>query len=109
LDDAVDVILGTHMDGIIATNTTLERPGLQSEYRGESGGLSGGPLRDRSETVLQKVVHRVKGEIPVVSVGGIMTPDDAKRRFDMGATLIQLYTGLVYRGPGLVREIVRYL
>jgi dihydroorotate dehydrogenase len=109
LDDAVDVILGTHMDGIIATNTTLERPGLQSEYRDESGGLSGGPLRDRSETVLQKVVRRVNGEIPVVSVGGIMTPGDAKRRFDMGAALIQLYTGLVYRGPGLVREIVRYL
>jgi dihydroorotate dehydrogenase len=110
LDDAVDVILGTHMDGIIATNTTLERrPGLRSEYRGESGGLSGGPLRDRSEIVLQKVVRRVNGEIPVVSVGGIMTLDDAKRRFDMGAALIQLYTGLVYRGPGLVREIVRYL
>ena len=109
LDDAVDVVLGTRMDGIIATNTTLERPELRSNYRVESGGLSGGPLRVRSEAVLQKVVRRVNGEVPVVSVGGIMTPEDAKRRFDLGATLIQLYTGLVYRGPGLVKAIVRAL
>jgi dihydroorotate dehydrogenase len=109
LDDALDVILGTRMDGIIATNTTVERPGLRSNYQGETGGLSGGPLRARSESVLQKVVRRVNGEIPVVSVGGIMSPEDAKRRFDMGATLIQLYTGLVYRGPGLVKTIVRTL
>ena len=109
LDDAVDAILSTRMDGIIATNTTLERPGLRSNDRSESGGLSGGPLRAQSEAVLQKIVRRVKGEIPVVSVGGIMTPDDAKRRFDMGATLIQLYTGLVYHGPALVKNIVRAL
>jgi dihydroorotate dehydrogenase len=109
LDDAVDAILSTRMDGIIATNTTLERPGLRSNNRGESGGLSGDPLRVQSEAVLQKIVRRVKGEIPVVSVGGIMTSDDAKRRFDMGATLIQLYTGLVYHGPGLVKNIVRSL
>ena len=109
LDDAVDVILGTHIDGIIATNTTLERRALRSNNRVESGGLSGAPLRVLSEAVLQRIVRRVNGEIPVISAGGIMTPDDAKRRFDMGATLIQLYTGLVYRGPGLVKEIVRSL
>jgi len=109
LDDAVDVILSTRMDGIIATNTTLERPGLRSDDRGESGGLSGAPLRARSERVLQRVVRRVNGGIPVISVGGIMTPDDAKRRFDLGASLIQLYTGLVYHGPGLVKRIVKSL
>jgi dihydroorotate dehydrogenase len=109
LDDAVDVILGTHIDGIIATNTTLERRALRSNNRVESGGLSGGPLRVLSEAVLQRIVRRVNGEIPVISAGGIMTPDDAQRRFDMGATLIQLYTGLVYRGPRLVKEIVRSL
>ena len=106
LNDAVDVILGTHMDGIIVTNTTLGREGLTSKHRGESGGLSGSPLRLRSEAVLCQVVKRVNGKIPIVGVGGIMNPDDAKRRLDLGATLIQLYTGLIYQGPGLVKKIL---
>jgi dihydroorotate dehydrogenase len=107
LEDALGVILDTGMDGVIATNTTLEREGLQSTYRGESGGLSGRPLTVRSEAVLAKVVKRLDGRIPVISVGGIMSPEDAKRRLDMGAALVQIYTGLVYAGPGLVKQIVR--
>ncbi len=106
LDEAVDVILSTHMDGIIATNTTLAREGLTSTYRGEIGGLSGSPLRLRSEAVLSQIARRVNGRIPIVSVGGIMTPEDAKRRLNMGATLIQVYTGLIYQGPGLVKKIL---
>jgi dihydroorotate dehydrogenase len=106
LDDAVGVILGTHMDGIIVTNTTLARDGLRSTPRGESGGLSGSPLRLRSEAVLCQVVKRVEVKIPIVSVGGIMNPEDAKRRLELGATLIQIYTGLVYAGPGLVKKIL---
>lgn len=106
LNDAVDVILSTHMDGIIVTNTTLARDGLTSKHRGETGGLSGSPLRLRSEAVLCQVVKRVNGKIPIVSVGGIMNPADATRRLDLGATLIQLYTGLIYQGPGLVKKIV---
>jgi dihydroorotate dehydrogenase len=105
LSEAVDVILDTHMDGIIVTNTTLAREGLKSAHRGESGGLSGSPLRRRSEAVLCQVVKRVNERVPVVSVGGIMNPDDAKRRLDLGAALIQLYTGLIYAGPGLVKKI----
>ena len=108
LDDAVDVILSTNMDGILATNTTLSREGLRSERRGETGGLSGGPLRLRSESVLRQVVRRVNGRIPIVSVGGIMNPEDAKRRLDMGATLVQIYTGLIYYGPGLVKKILEH-
>jgi len=69
--------------------------------------LSGSPLRVRSEAVLREVVKRVEGRIPVVSVGGIMTPEDAKRRLDMGAALVQVYTGLVYAGPGMVQKIIR--
>jgi dihydroorotate dehydrogenase len=107
LDDAVDVILATHMDGIILTNTTLAREGLTSPHRGESGGLSGSPLRLRSEAVLCQTVKRVDGKIPIVSVGGIMNPEDAKRRLDLGATLVQLYTGLIYQGPGLVKKTLR--
>jgi dihydroorotate dehydrogenase len=106
LDDAVDVILSTHMDGIIATNTTLARDGLTSSNRDETGGLSGSPLRVRSEAVLSHLVKQVDGKIPIVGVGGIMTPDDAKKRLDLGATLIQVYTGLVYQGPALVKKIL---
>src|SRR5688572_28076451 len=106
LDDAIGVILDKGMDGIIATNTTLARDELRSKQKSEAGGLSGSPLRVRSEAVLHQVVKRVDGRIPIVSVGGIMNPDDAKRRFDLGATLIQLYTGLVYEGPGLVKKIL---
>src|SRR6185369_16947427 len=90
LDEAVDVVLNTHMDGLIITNTTLARDGLRSQSRGESGGLSGRPLRLRSEAVLRQVVRRVNGNIPVVSVGGITNPEDARRRLDLGATLIQI-------------------
>lgn len=106
LNEAVDVILDTHMDGVIVTNTTLGREGLRSTHRDESGGLSGSPLRRRSEAVLCQVVKRVNGRIPVVSVGGIMNPEDAKRRLEAGATLIQVYTGLIYAGPGLVKKIL---
>ncbi len=106
LDEAVDVILGTRMDGIIVTNTTVRREGLHSRYQTESGGLSGAPLGRRSEAVLENVVHRVNGAIPIVSAGGIMSPEDAKRRLGMGATLIQIYSALAYCGPGLVKAIV---
>ena len=109
LDDALDVILQTRMDGVIATNTTLAREGLRSTRQSESGGLSGSPLRVKSEAVLSQVVKRVDGRLPVISAGGIMSPDDAKRRIEMGAALVQVYTGLVYRGPGLVKQIVRGL
>jgi dihydroorotate dehydrogenase len=88
------------------TNTTLGREGLRSEHRGETGGLSGVPLRLRSESVLCQVMKRVDGKTPIVSVGGIMNPEDAKRRLDLGATLIQIYTGLIYQGPGLVKKIL---
>jgi dihydroorotate dehydrogenase len=97
------------MDGVIATNTTLGREGLLSKHAGEIGGLSGEPLRVRSEAVLRSVVKKVEGRIPVVSAGGIMHPEHAQARLDLGAALVQVYTGLVYAGPSLVRQIVRTL
>lgn len=109
LSDALEAILNTHMDGVIVTNTTLGREGLKSKYRGETGGLSGSPLTVKSDAVLRQTVKYVSGRIPVVSAGGVMNPDDAKRRLEMGAALVQVYTGLVYRGPGLVKEIVKSL
>jgi dihydroorotate dehydrogenase len=71
--------------------------------------LSGSPLTVKSEAVLRQTLKFVNGEIPVVSAGGIMNPEDAKRRLEMGAALVQVYTGLIYRGPGLARDIVRAL
>ncbi len=109
LDDAIEVVLRTKMDGIIVTNTTLSRDGLKSNLRGEAGGLSGKPLREKSEAVLYQTVRRVNGAIPIVSAGGIMNPDDAKRRLDMGAALVQVYTGLIYGGPSLVKQMLASL
>jgi len=109
LDDAIGVILDQGMDGVIATNTTLARDGLRSMHQGETGGLSGSPLRGRSEAVLSRVVELVNGKVPIISAGGITCPDDAKKRLALGASLVQVYTGLIYRGPNLVREIVESL
>ncbi|MBE0671453.1 MAG: quinone-dependent dihydroorotate dehydrogenase [Anaerolineales bacterium] len=109
LDEAIEAIISARMDGVIVTNTTLGREGLRSNLKGESGGLSGSPLTAKSEAVLHRTIKRVNGEIPVVSAGGIMNPSDAKRRLDMGAALVQVYTGLIYRGPALVQEILKSL
>jgi dihydroorotate dehydrogenase len=109
LDAAVGVSVDKRMDGLIVTNTTLAREGLSSRHHVESGGLSGSPLRRRADDVLARAVARANGQLPVVGVGGIMRPEDARRKIDLGATLIQVYTGLIYRGPGLVKEIVRAL
>jgi len=107
LHDAIDVIIDSKMDGIIVTNTTVSRDGIKSSLKSESGGLSGKPLSPKSEAVLHQTVKRVNGKIPIVSVGGIMTPDDAKRRLDAGATLIQIYTGMIYHGPAFVKKILK--
>ncbi len=109
LDDAIGVILDKKMDGIIATNTTLSREGVRSNLKGETGGLSGSPLKGRSEAVLSRVVKLVHERVPIISAGGIASPEEAKKRLALGASLVQVYTGLVYRGPGLVKEILRNL
>jgi dihydroorotate dehydrogenase len=93
--------------GVIATNTTLSRDGLlgadAARGTGEAGGLSGRPLAARSREVVAFVAR--ESGLPVIGVGGVLDPDGALRLFDAGASLVQLYTGLVYRGPGLVRRI----
>ena len=97
------------MDGIIATNTSVDRPGLGSSNREEIGGLSGIPLRERSTEVVRHIYQLTSGELPIVGVGGVFSHEDAREKLEAGATLIQVYTGLVYRGPGLVREILEAL
>jgi dihydroorotate dehydrogenase len=109
LNDAIEAILRSQMDGIIVTNTTLSRARVRSSLRAEAGGLSGAPLKAQSEAILRQTVQKVNGAVPIVSVGGISHPDDVKKRLEMGAALIQIYTGLIYRGPGLVQQILRAL
>jgi dihydroorotate dehydrogenase len=113
-DTGIDVIarllVAHHMDAVIATNTTIARPGLEHEPRArESGGLSGPPLRALSTHVIRRLHASLQGRIPIIGVGGISNAEDAWEKLVAGADLVQLYTAFIYRGPGVVREIVRGL
>jgi dihydroorotate dehydrogenase len=109
LGEVLEVCTEHGIDGVIATNTTLGRRGVAprdaERAAAEAGGLSGRPLTERSRQVVEFVVR--ESGLPVIGVGGVLEPDDALRLFDAGASLVQLYTGLIYRGPGLVRRINR--
>jgi len=109
LEDALAAITTTGMDGVIATNTTIGREGLRSPVGQESGGLSGNPLKFRSREMVNLIYRQTNGQLPIIGVGGIMNPEDAKAMLDSGASLIQLYTGLIYAGPGLVKQILQSL
>lgn len=96
------------IDGLIATNTTIGRPGLQQVARAsEQGGLSGAPLRPRAGEVLRRLRSAVGADYPLIGVGGVIDGRQAREKLELGADLVQIYTGLIYRGPGLVRECVR--
>lgn len=94
------------LDGIIATNTTLARPGITLQ---EAGGLSGAPLTQSSTDVLKQFKKALKGKIPIIAAGGIMTPEEAQAKFAAGADLIQLYSGLIYKGPSLLTRCIKHL
>jgi dihydroorotate dehydrogenase len=104
--DAIGEILALaeshHLAGLIATNTTIDHSTVP-QHRQQTGGLSGVPVRQRSMEILSFIVKNTR--LPVVSVGGIFDADEALRRLDAGACLVQLYTGLIYRGPALIHEI----
>ncbi len=107
----IAAILHRHgVDALIATNTTLSREGVKDHpSAAETGGLSGAALRDRSRHMLSAFHRELGADIPIISVGGIDSVEEAQTRFELGASLIQLYTGLIYRGPGLVGDIARAL
>ncbi|MBE2200171.1 MAG: quinone-dependent dihydroorotate dehydrogenase [Anaerolinea sp.] len=107
LDGILDAVTNTGMDGLIATNTTLSRQGLSSSWQDETGGLSGRPLRDLSNAIIRYIVQHTHGNLPVIGVGGVQTAVDVKAKLDAGAALVQLYTGLVYEGPGIAGRILR--
>jgi len=109
LAGAVDAVRDTGLDGIIATNTTISRQGVHHRLAGEEGGLSGAGLTSRSTEVIRAIHDHCRGSLPIIGVGGIMSPDDAAAKIEAGATLVQIYTGLVYEGPGLVQRILKKL
>jgi dihydroorotate dehydrogenase len=107
LDDIVDIVQQTGIAGIIATNTTISREGLVSkdELKNETGGLSGKPLTKRSTEVIAYLHKKSKGAFPIIGVGGIHSAEDAVEKLKAGASLVQLYTGFIYEGPGLIKRI----
>ena len=101
----VDALLDCGIDGITATNTTIDHSAVAgSPHAEEAGGLSGAPLRDRATEVVERIRRQAGPSLPIIAVGGIMSGDDAVEKMQAGADLVQLYTGLIYRGPGIVGE-----
>ena len=107
--EILEVIDTNNIDGIIATNTTIDYPNLKSKNKNETGGLSGAPLYDKSNEVISFISKKTNGKLPIVGVGGISTPEQAVKKIEAGAHLIQLYTGIIYEGPGIVRKINKKL
>lgn len=110
LDQILELIEPREIDGIVATNTTISRPESDLEQvrrvYAETGGLSGRPLRQRSTDVIRHLARQTNGKVPIIGVGGIFNAEDAWEKITAGACLVQVYTGMIYEGPGLAREIV---
>ena len=110
LDEILELVGPRNIAGIVATNTTISRPqsndpAVQKVYA-EAGGLSGKPVRARSTEVVRHLYRQTKGSVPIIGVGGIFTAEDAWEKIAAGASLVQIYTGLIYEGPGITRRIV---
>ena len=103
--DIIEIINETKIAGVIATNTTISRDGLQSENKSETGGLSGKPLTNRSTEVIKFLSEKSNKSFPIIGVGGIHNAQDALDKLNAGASLVQLYTGFIYEGPQLVKDI----
>jgi dihydroorotate dehydrogenase len=111
LDDIVEIVQETKIAGLIATNTTVSRADLLTTglVVNEMGGLSGKPVRDKSTQVIKYLHQKSKGSFPIIGVGGIHSAKDAQEKLDAGASLVQIYTGFIYEGPGLVKRILKGL
>jgi len=109
LDEILTAVQDNQINAIIATNTTISREGLTSPYQNEAGGLSGTPLRQPSTEIIQQVYRQTNGRLPIIGVGGVRTAADVQAKLNAGASLVQLYTSLVYEGPGLPGRLLRDL
>ena len=103
--DIIDIVKETGIAGVIATNTTISREGLTSKDKEEAGGMSGKPLKERATEVIRFLSEKSNKAFPIIGVGGIMSPEDALEKLDAGASLVQVYTGFIYEGPKLIRDI----
>ncbi len=103
--DIIEIVATTKIDGIIATNTTISREGISSENKKEMGGLSGKPLNKRATEVIRFLSEKSNKSFPIIGVGGIHSAEDALEKLEAGASLVQLYTGFIYEGPGLIKDI----
>jgi len=113
IDDTLEIIKQTKLDGIVAVNTTSQRYNLtisENEItKIGNGGLSGKPLKERSTEIIKYIAGKTEGELPIIGVGGIMNADDALEKINAGASLVQVYTGFIYEGPALIKKIVKRL
>jgi dihydroorotate dehydrogenase len=114
VDDVIDLAMEIKLDGLVATNTTIERTGLNEISKIKSqqigpGGLSGSPLKERSTEIVKYIFQKTNGQLPIIASGGIFTGKDAKEKFDSGASLVQVWTGFIYEGPAIVKNISSYL
>lgn len=110
IDDVIDLAMEIKLDGLVATNTTIAREGLQTPQEKLEkigmGGLSGAPLRNRSSEIISHIYERTNGNLPIIGSGGIFTKEDATEKFNKGASLVQVWTGFIYEGPGIVKRIL---
>lgn len=114
IDDVIDLAMEIKLDGLVATNTTISREGLSEKSKVKSenigaGGLSGLPVKQRSTEIVKYISEKTKGEIPIIASGGIFTGADAKEKLEAGASLVQVWTGFIYEGPGIVKKICNSL
>ncbi|MFO7679106.1 MAG: quinone-dependent dihydroorotate dehydrogenase [Chloroflexota bacterium] len=109
LDEILTAIQNNGIDGIIATNTTLSRDGLSHKHQEESGGLSGRPLSQRSTEIIRYIARHTGSRLPIIGVGGVSSAADVQEKREAGASLVQIYTGLIYEGPGIAGQILRQL
>lgn len=109
LDGVLAAVLDQGVSGVIATNTTVSREGISDSLRHEKGGVSGRPLAARSNEVIASIYQQTGGRVPVIGVGGVQTAGDVRAKLAAGAALVQMYTGLVYEGPGVAGRILRAL
>ena len=110
LDGIAGVLLAARIDGLICTNTTTDRKGItHAQHAEEAGGLSGKPLFEKANNVLSGMAKRLGDQIPLIGVGGILSGADAAKKINAGASLVQFYSGMIYRGPALIRECVESL
>jgi dihydroorotate dehydrogenase len=108
VNEIADLLMQHHFDGVIATNTTLSRDLVQGLPNAkEAGGLSGAPVRDRSTLVIKQLSQRLQAALPIIGVGGILSGEDAVEKMAAGASLVQLYSGLIYKGPALIRDVCK--